>query len=174
MADVETNVFRKPTESDGQYFDVDLNKPKRKQTAEERFEKELGEQAGIAQKKVFKEDGIEFPLPFATAVARGDRNEYIGKVKTQVDREGFLPKDFPKLDIDWSKYSDIKNFELESEGEVFDQEATKKNPGLRVDVKKRVYKFKGYGNIYTVMEDESSAIKRAQEKNWKEEKAVKN
>ena len=63
--------------------------------------------------------------------------------------------------INWNKYSDLSNFEVLEEGETPDEYLTKKHPGLDVRIKKVVYRFKGYSNKYTVMEEPSLAIQRA-------------
>jgi hypothetical protein len=60
-----------------------------------------------------------------------------------VKKLGFIPKELvnaPK--IDWAKYSDLKNFVLLDEGERNDEHLTKRNPGIDVMVKKKVYQFK--------------------------------
>ena len=167
MADVENNIFRAPTASDKQYFDVDLNKPKRRKTSHEKFEAELGIKELEATKK---------GLPFAKVVARDDFQRAIqSQIDEQMKEYGNVefPEKLKLPEMDWDKYSDLKNFELIDEGSTYDPNSTKNNPGLRVSMKKKTYKFKGYGNKYTVMEDEPSAIHRAQEKSWKAEKAAK-
>ena len=168
MADVENTIFRKTTDNDRAYFDEDLNKSRRRKSAHERFEHELGLQELQATKK---------GLPFAKKAARDDfQNAVKSQVDDQIREYGRVeyPEKVKVPETDWSKYSDVKNFEIVEEDEVQDQNSTKNNPGLRVMVKKTTYKYKGYGNKYTVMEDEPSAIKRAQEKTWKAEKQVKN
>jgi len=167
MADVEDNLFREPTASDKQYFDIDLNKPKRQKTSHEKFETELGEKELEATKK---------GLPFAKVVARAD---FQAAIKSQIDEQlrqyGSVeyPEKIKLPEMDWNKYSDLKNFELIDEGETYDPYLTKTNPGLSVNASKKVYRFKGYGNKYTVMEDGPGAIKRAQEKSWKAQQAFK-
>jgi len=160
MPDVDTQMFRRPNETDRQKFDIDLNKPRTQKTAREKFENELSKQEIEASKQ---------GLPFARQVARDEFNQAI---KEQVDKQmrefGRIenPDQIKKPKVDWKRYSDLKNFELIEEGETYDSDATKVNPGLRVSNKKKVYKFKGYGFKYTVMEDGPSALRRAQESTW--------
>jgi len=164
MVDVENTIFRQATDSDKPFFEVDLNKPKYKKSARERFEEELGKK---------ELDAVKSALPFAKQAAR---NDFEATVQSQIQEQLRLygrieyPEQIKVPTIDWNKYSDLKNFEIIEEGEVNDSNLTKNNPGLNVTVKKVTYQYKGYGNKYTVMESASEAIKRAQEKSWKARK----
>ena len=68
------------------------------------------------------------------------------------DNEGAL--------VDFSKYGNIKNFELLEDGDVYDENVSKRY-SKPVYVKKKVYKFNGYEGRTTVMEDPFESIKRA-------------
>jgi hypothetical protein len=74
--------------------------------------------------------------------------------------------------LDLSKYSNLANFELVGEKEVFDNYLSKINPGLNVMVATKVYKYKGYHHTYSVMEDANSAIQRAVMKHAKLDKQL--
>jgi len=134
---------------------VNLNKSKRDLTAHEKFEIELKKQEADATLK---------GLPFARHVARDD---FKTTIKVQVDSQlrEFGSIEYPdkiKLpEIDWSKYTDLKNFEIIEQKVVPDANLSKLNPGLNVLIKAIKYKFKGYAQIYTVMESGPSAITRA-------------
>lgn len=123
--------------------------------AREKFEIELQSHEAEATKKA---------LPFARHVAREDFNQAI---KSQVDEQLRLygsiekPEELKLPVIDWNRYSDVANFDILKEDQRADSNLTNKNPGLSVMVAYKVYKFKGYGQIYRVMEDGPSAITRA-------------
>lgn len=156
MTDVDTNILRKPTEKDKQYFDIDLNKPRyRKKSARERFEDELAKQ---------EQEAIKNGLPFARHVARDDFEQAIAtQVNEQMRKYGRVefPEEVKLPEIDWKKYSDLKNFELVEESERYDENETRKNPGLTIVVKTKKYTFKGYKGNYVVMEPISESIQRA-------------
>jgi hypothetical protein len=131
-------------------------------TKEELFEKKLCEEQQKAQKK---------GLPFCHQVARQDFNKFYKQREEYLKANGyidprnppeFFKKDFP--DLDWNKYSDLKNFELVDEKDVLDTYLTEKNPGLEVMMKTKVYRFKGYTYTFSVMETGTSAIIRARQK----------
>ena len=154
---VDTNtILRKMTDQDRDTSDgriqVDLNRPKSKMTIQERFQLKINE----AEKKATKGS-----LPFARHAARDDFKETLEKEKNvQLREKGHIDTiTIPVINLD--KYSDLKNFEIVSEDEVYDSDLSNKNPGLNVQVKKITYKYKGYGNIYKVMESGPDAVKRA-------------
>ena len=134
---------------------ANLNKPRRQLNAREKFELELHKQEKLAVSK---------GLPFARHVVREDFDKAI---KVQIDRQlreyGSIekPEELKVPVIDWDKYSDVKNFDIAEEKEVPDSNLSNKNPGLNVKVKTIVYKFKGYGQTYRVMEPGPDAITRA-------------
>jgi hypothetical protein len=125
----------------------------RKKTEEDLFNQRLGEEMTKATEK---------GLPFAEKACKDVIKDWKDDQKKAMGKLGYIPKELvsaPK--IDWNKYSDLKNFVLLDEGERNDEHLTKRNPGLDVMVKKKVYQFKGYSNRYTVMEDGPSAVRRA-------------
>ena len=150
MQSIERNMSEK--ERDNLMEDgipgVDL----RSLTPEQKFKKEL-----IKNEKLATSKG----LPFASQAALNDKADYDELVKTTVKRQGRLPKDFKKLNMDWAKYSDLKNFKKIDESERPDTNLSNKNPGLNVMVKTIHYQFIGYDNRYIQMESASSAIQRA-------------
>lgn len=137
-------------------------KKKRKLTAEELFEETLAQEEQKALKTVNK-DGLR--LPFAAKVARDDFKDYYDlEVKKNIRKNGYLEaSEIKPYKMDWTKYSDLKNFEIIDEGETQDEYLTKVNPGLYVQSRFIKYKYNGYSNTYTVMEDGPSALKRAKE-----------
>ncbi|MHA1876738.1 MAG: hypothetical protein ACTSUC_09880 [Promethearchaeota archaeon] len=163
MADINAGIIRTPTSFDKSYIGDDgvrvkkflTNKTK---TARQKFEDELVKK---------EQEAIKKGLPFADQVARDD---FKIKTRSQVEKQlreyGKIehPEEIKVPEIDWDKYSDLKNFEVIEKGERVDDYLTKINPGLFVSVNYSKYKFKGYSKTYTIMEDKSSAIKRAQEK----------
>jgi len=158
---MDNEIFRPMNEADKQFIDVNLNKPRRQKTSRERFQEELSSHEKAATKK---------HLPFARHAARED---FEAEIKKQIDAQlkeyGELayPERLKVPEMDWNKYSDLKNFTLTKEDEVFDTNLSNRNPGLSVMVKKAEYY---YGDVkskkYRVMEEPQEAIKRAQEKAW--------
>lgn len=149
-------IFREPTANDKAFFDHDLNKPKRKKTAQERFEIELKKQEAKATKE---------GKPFARHVAREDFKVGLNsQIQGQLREFGHIeyPEKIKIPEMDWNKYSDVKNFEVIESGERADPELSKHNPGLNIRLAKTKYKFKGWAQTYTVMESAESAIDRAQ------------
>jgi len=118
---------------------------------------------------------IKIGKPFAYKAALDRFNDSIkDAVEKSKRKHGYVKFEEIKLpNIDLKEFSDLKNFEIVSEGERSDPDLTKRNPGLDVRVKFTKYKFKDYNGTITVMEDGSSAIKRAQEKRQELDKEVK-
>jgi len=134
---------------------VNLNKPKRTKNAREKFELELQSKEAEANKK---------RLPFARHAARDDFNNAIKvQVDEQLKKYGSIekPEELKLPVIDWDKYSNLDNFEIIEEHERADSNLTNRNPGLSVQMKVITYKYKGYGQIYKVMESGPEAITRA-------------
>lgn len=134
---------------------VNLNRPRRQKNAREKFEIELQLQEKTANKA---------GLPFARHVAREEFNK---EIKVQIDKQlreyGSVekPEELKLPVMDWNKYSDLKNFELIETKFVSDNNLSKHNPGLNVKVKTEVYKYKGYGQTFKIMESGPDAITRA-------------
>lgn len=152
-----TETELKALETDGRPG-VNLGKGKKRLTSTERFELELKKHEKEATKK---------GLPFARHAARDDFNNSIKEQKDkQLRMYGRIeyPEELKLPSMKWDDYSDTKNFDLVEEKTRTDDYLTKINPGLHVEIKTKVYKYKGYGNKYTVMEDGPSAIARAQKK----------
>lgn len=156
---VDTSIIRNPTTEEKRDFTPLANaRPKKKLSVEEQFKEDIGLNIKKASQK---------GLPFAEVPCRNDfYDHYNQQVKLSVRKNGFLdPEDIKNVKVDWDKYSDLKNFELIEEGDQYDEELTKRNPGLHVACKFKKYRYKGYSNIYIIMEDGPSAVKRAQERN---------
>lgn len=153
---METSINRPQTEAEKKDFES-IIKNRNKPTAKDKFNSELAKHQQEAVKKA---------LPFAEQAVRDDFNDYYTEQEKKVRREyGYFNVEAIKpLKIEWSKYSDLKNFELIEEGETYDREMSRKNPGININVKFKKYKFKGYSNIYRVQEDEASAVSRAKTK----------
>lgn len=157
---MENEIFRKPTEADKQFIDVNLNRPKRQKTSREKFTIELHKHEQEAVKK---------HLPFAAHAARDD---FEIEIKKQINEQIRMyneiryPEQLLVPKMDWKKYSDIKNFTIESEYDKPDEHLSGRNPGLTVEVRTTVYKYKGYGNTYRVMEEPQMAVRRAQQVVW--------
>ena len=160
---MKDNIYRKFEEKDKEFIDVDLNRPKRKMSSRERFQLELVKH---------QREANEQRLPFAEQPAR---QEFEKEIQFQIDEQrrtrddGDIDITLLKLpDTDWAKYSDLKNFTATDEGERFDEDLSKKNPGMTVMIKKTRYKYKDYPQTFTVMESGPDAVKRAQDKAWKD------
>lgn len=155
------SIYRRLEPKDKQFIDVDLARPKRQKTSREKFQLELIKH---------EQEATEKGLPFARHAARDYFEREIQKqVDKQLQENGEVDASLLKVpEMDWAKYSDLKNFEVVDTGETYDEHLTIANPGLTVMAKKTVYKFKGYGNPYTIMESGPDSIKRAQDKAWKD------
>lgn len=154
-------IIREPTTDEKRDFVPIEGKHKRKLDAKEQFEEDLANQ----EQKAIKTEKNGVRLPFAAQPARNDFNDYYElEVKKNIRLNGYLEADEIKpLKMDWSKYSDLKNFEILDEGETQDEYLTKVNPGLFVQAKYIKYKYKGYSNTYTCMEDGPNSLKRAKD-----------
>lgn len=100
-------------------------------------------------------------LPFASAAARADVEDINRDLTNQLKRQGYINKDYKLTGIDWSKYSDLKNFEVLEEGTQHDPGLSSRHR-LPIYIKLVKYKYKGFSNTYTVMESSDVAVKRAQ------------
>jgi hypothetical protein len=154
---MEDGIIRTPTESEKKDFIPIVNPSRREKTEIEKFNEELGKKMQIC---------ISNGVPFCDKAARDDFKDYWeDEVKKNVRKNGYLkPEEIKPFKINWTKYSDLNNFEIIDEKEVSDEYETKKHPGLDIKFKTTIYKFKGYSNTYSVMEDKPSAIRRAREK----------
>jgi hypothetical protein len=104
-------------------------------------------------------------LPFAGQVAYDDFKDELENWKKELKRLGYANKSKPDITkLDWKKYSDLKNFELIEEGEQFDSYLSKRY-GMDIHLKQKTYKFKGYSNIYTIMENPNDAVLRSKKEN---------
>jgi len=163
---MEPNIFRKVTDKDKPFIDVDLNRPKNKKTSHEKFQEELVKHEQAATKK---------GLPFARHAAVDDFKQGIERqISAQLKKYGKVehPEKLKVPEIDWAKYSDLKNFELVNTKERPDTNLTNKNPGLSVRMITKTYEFKGWGNKYIVMESGPDAIQRAVKERAKLDKAI--
>ncbi|MCH7568475.1 MAG: hypothetical protein IIA87_03555 [Nanoarchaeota archaeon] len=121
---------------------------------QDKFSKKISEEQLKASKK---------GLPFAAAVARADVEDINSKLKNQIKRLGYISEDYKLSSIKWEKYSDLKNFEVIEEGKQYDINLSKTNR-LPIHLKWIKYKFKGFSNLYIVMENGDDAVIRAQNK----------
>ena len=149
-----SEIIRDPTSEELRtYIDVPLdNASGRVLTPRDKFNKKL---AGEEQKAVKKR------LPFAAAAARADVKDIVDSLNKKLKRQGYIEDDYELPDVDWSKYSNLKNFEVIDQGVESDLHLSKIHR-LPVFVKYTKYRFKGYSNTYTVMEGEDEAVQRAQ------------
>jgi len=146
------NIIRPQTEKEkGDFTSLYLELP------EIKFKKELVKQANLAQSK---------GLPFAEKAAQDEFNEAIQtQARDSLKKHGKVDiKDIKIPNIDWAKYSDLKNFTLTKTKKVRDKYLS--NVHRRpIFLESKEYKFKGYGNIYRMMEDGYEAL----EKHFKKE-----
>lgn len=158
-----TNIIREPTASDlaeveaGEGQMIPLQTPSRTRviTPRARFEKKMAEEEKKANKK---------GLPFAINVLRAETADAVDDWEKRWKRRGYVDiKTDPYPTVDWSKYSDLKNFEVLEEDEKLDPYLSDKHR-LPVTIKYIKYKFKGFKYTYTVMESPTEAIDRAYRK----------
>ena len=150
-------IIRTPTESEKKDFIPIVDPSKRKLTVQEEFNERLGEEMQKAMKK---------RLPFCDRAARDDFKEgYDTQAQKSLRANGYVKaEEIKPVKIDWKKYSDLTNFDVIEEGETYDEFASKRNPGLDVYSSFIKYRYKGYSNTYTIMEDGPTAIRRARQK----------
>ena len=100
-------------------------------------------------------------LPFAEVAARADYLDKVDSWNKEFKRQGYATKKKPTFDeIDWNKYCDLKNFELLEEGTTRDPTMSKEHK-VAVYLKWKKYKYKGFKNTFTIMEDPEVALTRA-------------
>lgn len=102
---------------------------------------------------------IKKGLPFAEATARADLKDIQDELLKRWSRQGYV-KDGELPKINWGKYSDLKNFEVIDKGQTRDSGMSKEHK-VAVDVKWTKYKYKGFSNTYTVMEDPTESLTRS-------------
>ena len=143
--------MREPTDAEKADFVPLFDKPKK--SVEDTFLNMLGKKQQEALKK---------GLPFCDRAAKDDFYDYYNEqTKLSMRKNGYVKvEEIKPIKIDWEKYSELKNFELTEEDEKRDSHLSDKHR-IPVYVKFKVYKFKGYSNIYRVMEDSEDAIARA-------------
>ena len=139
------NIIRPQTDSEKKDFtSLYVDDPNRK------FKKELVKQATLAHKK---------GLPFAEKVAQDEFNEVIQtQAKESLKLHGKVNIEDIKIPtMDWEKYSDLKNFTLINTKKVRDKYLSTLHK-MPIFIESKEYKFKGYGNIYRMMEDGDVAL----------------
>jgi len=149
------SFYRKPTEDERRDFIPVIDPGRREKTAKQKFMEELGKKKLEANKK---------GLPFFKKAAMDEFNDYyLNEVKKNIRKNGYLKtEEIKPLQIDWNKFSDLKNFKVIEEGEIYDEHLSRMNH-LPVYLKKTKYKYKGYDGYVTVMENREEAIARARE-----------
>jgi len=139
------NIIRPQTEAEKKDFtSLYIDDPERK------FKKELVKQASLAHKK---------GLPFAEKAVIDEFSESIqSQARDSVKKNGRVKIEEIKIPkIDWSKYSDLKNFTLTKTKKVRDKYLSKIHK-MPIFLDSKEYKFKGYGNVYRMMEDGDVAL----------------
>ena len=125
------------------------------ETVKSRFEKRI-----IKEEKKAYSEGLPFPVWAVSAEVKDIQDDFNKKFRRQGYIRGFK---IPTLDeLDWSKYSDLKNWEVIDQGAKHDAHLSKIHR-LPVFVKWTKYMYKGYSNTCTLMEGEELAVIRAQE-----------
>jgi len=149
------DIYRKPTEDEKRDF-TDIG-PTRIRTPKENFLIELAKYRLEAAKK---------RIPFFKKAAMDEFDEYF-KVGAAMSlrKHGYVdPGDFKPISIDWDKYSSPDKIKFVDVSEVRDANLSKRHP-FDVFFKSFRYKYEGYGEDdgynMSVMEDETSAVKRA-------------
>ena len=152
---MEGQFFRAPSEEELRDFTPLIkSKKKKSKTVKEKFEEQIGKEVIECTKK---------GIPFAEKACRFEFHESFKSQAIQsMNEHGYVDMtEIKPVEVKWSRYRDLKNFEVLDDGETYDENLSKKNPGLNIYVKWKKYKFKGYSNVYTVMEEPASAIARA-------------
>lgn len=156
-------ILRKPTQTDmserefGEGTMIPLSTPGKRivKSPQDRFEEQIAKE----EKRI-----IQKALPFAINVLRAETAELARTWETRWRRRGYVDdKNDPQPKVDWTRYSDLDNFEVLDSGEKHDPQLSKVNK-FPVFVKWSTYQFKGFPNKYTVMESAEAAVDRALEK----------
>lgn len=139
------------TEEKRDFIDIGF---KSRNTAEAKFTEELQKQEKLCGNT----------KPFASQVARLEfKDHYDRQAELSKRKNGYVdPNDIKPFKVEWSRYSDLKNFDIIGNGERVDDYLTKINPGLTIKAKWTMYRFKGYSNTYRLMESGPESIERAQ------------
>ena len=156
------------TDADGEVGFVPLQSIHKKyQSPKEKFMQLVYKEEVKAHETLFEVNGVKFPTPFAANALRIEVDEILKRLEEKYVRLGFKGikiTEYPK--VDFSKFSNLDNFELVSEKDVFDEQLTKLYQMTPIYFKSRVYQFKNpdgtlQPTVYRVMENKSSAVKRA-------------
>ena len=103
-------------------------------------------------------------LPFAISALRAETSDATANWEKRWKRRGYVDiKKDPYPTVDWKRYSDVKNFDTLEEDEKLDASLSDKHR-LPITIKYIKYKFKGFTNTYTVMEEPSISVDRAYKK----------
>ena len=147
------NIIRNPTDAEKRDFTPILTPKGRDVNPQAKFQKTLAKEQLKANKK---------GLPFAEHAARAEWEDHYTHEKKRVVRQfGYLKADEVKtLKMDWAKFSDLKNFKVILEDEVYDDYLSQRH-NKSVYIKKVEYRYKGFANRYIVMEDGMKALARA-------------
>ena len=147
------SIIRNPTADEKMDFTPVADKRGRIKSPKAKFTAVLVKEEAKARTKL---------LPFASHAARDDYNDELDRqVKKSIRKNGYAdPNDIKLPKIDWSIYSDVKNFELVGEGNKPDEHLSKRH-NKPISIKWKKYQYKGYSNTYRVMEDPFDAIKRS-------------
>lgn len=129
------SIIRKPTKEELDDF-IPVTKSGNQSNPREEFLAELHKQASTTRK-----DGG----PFCEIAAKDDWESHFSvQAKQHVRKFGkVMPEKITPIKMDWSKYSDLKNFILVEEGERYDEYLSKRH-NIQAFLKFRVYSFKGY------------------------------
>jgi coenzyme F420-reducing hydrogenase alpha subunit len=146
-------IIRESTKEELRDFQPILNRAGKPITSDDKIIKKINFEEQEAVKK---------GLPFARQAATDDFSENLESQKRKLKKlYGYIKIDELKMpEIDWSKYSDLKNFEVIEKGERYDEHLSKRYM-VDVFIKMTKYKYKGYGNTYTIMESPFLAVQRA-------------
>ena len=160
-------MFREQTEEEKRDFiAITTSSGAPVKTAEEVFRGLIADKQQEAMKK---------GLPFASkAVMDLWVSHYTAEKSRITNKLGYFdPSQVKQLNVDWDKYSDLKNFDVIEESERYDDHLSKRHNEL-VYIKYKTYQYKGYYHKYTVMEDGILALQRIKrERLATEAKAVK-
>lgn len=124
-------------------------------TPRAKFELKMAEEEKKANKK---------SLPFAISALRVETADDVSNWEKRWKRRGYVDiKKDPYPTVDWDRYSNLKNFEILEEDEKLDASLSDKHR-LPITIRYMKYKFKGFKNTYTIMEEPSISVDRAYKK----------
>lgn len=173
---VKSDIIRNPTREEMADFNPIATPAGKIHTPQSEFVSKIAKMKLEAQERGIKERGMAYPFADHAAMMEFE-NYYKGLTRSVMKKHGYVTPALLSAENtnkpDLNEFGNLDNFTIIDEGEQYDENLSKKNPGVSVMVKKIKYKYKDFYHTYTCMETAEDAIKRAREANMLQEHEVK-